>query len=121
MTWGFGASGVLGHGSTLSYQEPRIVEALATYCITYIEAGAYHNAALTSDGAVFTWGRGDVNQLGVKQSKMMKDDMGYASLFPKIVEDLLQVKVCQVACGEAHTMALDTDGNVHSFGWGEDG
>ena len=61
MTWGFGASGALGHGNTLSYTEPKIVDELANHCMAYIECGAYHNAAVTVDGDVFTWGRGDVN------------------------------------------------------------
>jgi alpha-tubulin suppressor-like RCC1 family protein len=61
MTWGFGASGALGHGSTLSYTEPRILETMASYVVTNIEAGAYHNAVVTMEGTVFTWGRGDVN------------------------------------------------------------
>jgi alpha-tubulin suppressor-like RCC1 family protein len=47
--------------------------------------------------------------------------MGYVALYPKIVDDLLATKICQVACGEAHTIVLDNKGDVYSFGWGEDG
>ena len=121
MTWGFGASGALGHGNTLSYTEPKIVDELANHCMAYIECGAYHNAALTVDGEMFTWGRGDVNQLGITFSQLVKDDMGYFALYPQPVEDLQGTPIKSLACGEAHTMALDTNGRVHCFGWGEDG
>ena len=47
--------------------------------------------------------------------------MGYFALYPQPVEDLHGTPIKSLACGEAHTMALDTNGRVHCFGWGEDG
>lgn len=59
MTWGYGASGVLGHGDLDSVTNPTFVEGLID--IVYCEAGAYHNMVVQSSGKVFAWGRSDAN------------------------------------------------------------
>lgn len=60
LTWGYGASGCLGHGDTNTYTSPTIVNSLFEEFVIYMECGGYHNAAVTEDGKLFTWGRGDV-------------------------------------------------------------
>ena len=35
---------------------------------------------------------------------------------PALVDDLLQCHVAQVSCGKEHTVALDRQGNVYSWG-----
>jgi alpha-tubulin suppressor-like RCC1 family protein len=47
--------------------------------------------------------------------------MGSVSLVPMQVDYFQKInsKVVSVALGEAHTLVLDKDGNVFSFGWGE--
>ena len=61
-SWGYGASGCLGHGNYVSYTSPKLLQTgpIATQFITYIESGGYHNAAISQDGVVYTWGRADV-------------------------------------------------------------
>ena len=50
-TWGYGGSGVLGHGNYVSYTKPKIVIAgLQTKFIVYCESGSYHNGVITNDG-----------------------------------------------------------------------
>ena len=50
-TWGYGGSGVLGHGNYVSYTKPKIVMAgLQTKFIVYCESGSYHNGVITNDG-----------------------------------------------------------------------
>ena len=69
------------------------------------------------------WGRGDVNQLGISFSKLTIDDIGYVALKPMKLKEISKKKVLiiSVTCGEAHTIALDSEGKMHAFGWGEDG
>lgn len=58
MTWGYGGSGVLGHGDYETQLDPKKVESLND--IVFVQAGGYHNGAIDKDGKVFMWGRGDV-------------------------------------------------------------
>lgn len=118
-TWGYGGSGALGHGNTSSLITPMMIEELIKYSCIYIECGAYHNAVLTTEGDVYVWGRGDVNQLGVPQGELSKDDMGWVALSPMKLE--CEEKFKGLGCGEAHTLLLDVNGCVWSSGWGEDG
>jgi len=62
VSWGYGASGCLGHGDYISYTQPELVSAggLNTHSIAFVTCGGYHNAAMTDSGKVFTWGRADV-------------------------------------------------------------
>ncbi|OMJ93787.1 hypothetical protein SteCoe_3236 [Stentor coeruleus] len=123
MTWGYGGSGCLGHGNTQSYKIPTIVNSIFQENILYIECGGYHTIAINDEGETFAWGRGDVNQLGIPFSKLIKDDIGHVSLRPKKIKNFLIEKlfVKDIACGEAHTLLLDAEGRVFSFGWAEYG
>ena len=121
MTWGYGASGCLGQGDTNSYSFPKLLEGLSN--IKYAEAGGYHNLAVSSIGEVYAWGRGDANQLGLTAKKLQKDEIGHLSLKPIKVIYFTQndIEVKSVACGEAHSLVLDSNGTVYSFGLGQQG
>jgi X-linked retinitis pigmentosa GTPase regulator len=122
-TWGYGASGCLGHGDTNSYSTPTTVADLKGTVVVYMECGGYHTAAITQQGELYVWGRGDVHQLGVPMRHLSKDEMGYVALRPTLVEEFNRTKkkLRGVACGEAHTLVLDSEGSVYAFGWAEDG
>lgn len=61
-TWGYGASGCLGHGNYISYTQPKLITGgdIQQKFIVYCEAGGYHNGCLDIDGNLYTWGRADV-------------------------------------------------------------
>lgn len=120
-TWGYGASGCLGHGDTNSHAVPRLVQSLSE--IQYIDCGGFHTAVVSEKGELWTWGRADVHQLGLPAKRLLKDDMGYVALVPTRVDEFVKrgKAIRGVACGEAHTLALDSDGRLYSFGWAEDG
>ncbi|KAG2976632.1 hypothetical protein PC118_g13336 [Phytophthora cactorum] len=80
-SWGCSTYGKLGRASEglLDMVQPRQVDAVWTgwamdmksrlssgerYVVRRIAAGKDHSLAISSDGAVFTWGRGDSGQLG---------------------------------------------------------
>ncbi len=46
------------------------------------------------------------------------DENGFVVLKPKMIEYFNYKKVKQVALGEAHSLVLDKEGQVYSFGWG---
>ncbi|XP_038941426.1 serine/threonine-protein kinase Nek8 isoform X4 [Rattus norvegicus] len=59
MTFGSGSNGCLGHGSLTDISQPTIVEALLGYEMVQVACGASHVLALSADGELFAWGRGD--------------------------------------------------------------
>lgn len=69
VSWGYGASGSLGHGNFVSYTQPKFITlgGLENKKVSYVEAGGYHSGAITEDGELYMWGRGDIGQLGVEQ------------------------------------------------------
>ena len=82
---------------------------LADNVVTKIAFGAYHVAAVTSDGICLTWGRGNSGQLGRGQV-CSEDGIGKITILDGLVAD--------IACGESHTVALTKKGEVYSWGGG---
>ena len=60
-----------------------------------------------------TCGRGDLGCLGHGDWKDVHK--------PMLVQALLNYDACVVSCGEAHAMALMSDGNIFAWGCGRDG
>ena len=91
VSWGYGASGSLGHGDYVSYTQPKLVTAggLNSHKIVHATCGGYHNAAITDQGSLFMWGRADVGQLGLPESYLQSDDMGKVCTYPKEVPKYL--------------------------------
>jgi len=63
-SWGRGYSGKLGHGDVQEQLLPKKVEALVGQRVVAVSAGLLHSLAITADGAVLTWGKGDDGCLG---------------------------------------------------------
>ena len=72
-----------------------------------------HSMLLTVDGQVLSFGWGGDGRLGHGNKQQQ--------LVPKRIAALEGVRVCQVAAGDKHSMLLTADGQVLSFGAGEDG
>jgi len=58
-SWGFGGFGKLGHGDERNQLLPKKVEALAGHRVAAVSAGHAHSLAITANGGVFAWGKGD--------------------------------------------------------------
>jgi len=61
-----------------------------------------------SGGVLYTWGHGDVGQLGLGTA--------LHSIYPAVVEALVGVEIVAVAAGEFHAAAVSANGEV--FTWG---
>ncbi|XP_015606913.1 E3 ubiquitin-protein ligase HERC2 isoform X2 [Cephus cinctus] len=114
-SWGEGDDGKLGHGNRVSFDRPKLIEALLGMEIVDIACGGLHSAAITSAGCLYTWGKGRYGRLGHGDS----DDQ----LKPKLVVALQGYKVVDVACGsgDAQTLCVTDDDNVWSWGDGDYG
>eukprot|EP00753_Platysulcus_tardus_P014506 PLAT4383.2.p1 GENE.PLAT4383.2~~PLAT4383.2.p1 ORF type:complete len:552 (+),score=129.47 PLAT4383.2:26-1681(+) len=62
---------------------------------------------------VYSWGRGEDGQLGLGDTN--------DQCLPVFVEALKDKDVRQVACGSGHTVVLSVDGEVFTWGRGDDG
>ncbi|KAM0894961.1 hypothetical protein ACQ4PT_024124 [Festuca glaucescens] len=65
-TWGAGTDGQLGDGGFQDHHlpQPLLLPPPCRGRVSFVAAGGAHAIALTSDGEVFTWGRGTHGQLG---------------------------------------------------------
>ncbi|CAN9498636.1 unnamed protein product [Ophioblennius macclurei] len=110
--WGRNDVGQLGLGDGADRTAPTAVRSLDGKRTTEVGCGLEHAAALTEDGAVFTFGGGRHGQLG---HNSLRDEPR-----PRLVAELWGSKVVAVACGSHHTLAL-TRRSLYSFGRGGEG
>ncbi|XWS47508.1 hypothetical protein CRYUN_Cryun14cG0158300 [Craigia yunnanensis] len=82
--WGYNEYGQLGRGVTSEgLQGARVISAYAKFLdeapelvkITQVSCGEYHTAAISEKGEVYTWGLGNMGQLG--QSSFQSGDKSY--------------------------------------------
>ena len=73
----------------------------------------YHSLAITTDGAVWSWGVGLFGQLGHGDAQNQ--------LLPKKVEAFAGRCVAAVSAGDFHSLALTADGAFLTWGEGETG
>ncbi|KAL5011340.1 hypothetical protein ScPMuIL_009891 [Solemya velum] len=114
-SWGEGDDGKLGHGNRSPCDRPRVIESLRGKEIVNIAAGGAHSACITSNGELYTWGKGRYGRLGHGDS----EDQAR----PKLVEALKGYRVTDVACGsgDAQTLCITDDDSVWSWGDGDYG
>ena len=129
-TWGEGSFYALGHGDRECQRAPRELETFRrdNRVVLRVACGVWHTAAIvaavgntirkvpvvadddefdTVDGELFTWGDGESGQLGIR-------GVEEASV-PTATSDQLGKpgsEVCNVSCGQHHTVALTSKGDV---------
>lgn len=115
LTWGFGGDwykggGQLGHGSLDSLSKPKYIEWLREYGakIKSVSCGNSHTIFLTTDGEVLSCGVGEYGRLGTGSSSN--------STTPSSLSSLLNETIVQVAAGNSHSIALDKNGNMYTWG-----
>lgn len=87
--------------------EPTYVDALRGVGVRQIACGSGHTVVLTTEGEVYTWGRGDDGRLG-------HGDNGWKYV-PRITQSLAGQVVCQVTCGSYHTAAVTGNGDLYTW------
>lgn len=106
-TWGRGEDGQLGLGDTSDQDEPTYVDALRGVGVWQIACGSGHTVVLSTEGEVYTWGRGDDGRLG-------HGDNGWKYV-PRITRSLAGQVVTQVTCGSYHTAAVTGNGDLYTW------
>lgn len=115
-TWGKGKYYELGNGESVDeVEEPTKVEGISD--VIQVECGKHHTLALTRDGRVYSWGWGGNFFSAGCLGHSSRDDCPE----PTLVEALADVEIEQIAVGDYHCLALDTQGQAYSWGRGESG
>ena len=112
-SWGAGAYGAHGQGNTADSWLPVLVEGLSD--VGSIACGTNHCMAVTKEGGVYAWGQNNHKQLGLGAAagECKETDM------PMKVDGL--AGVVAMACGKAHSLAVDKDGAAYAWGRGNNG
>jgi alpha-tubulin suppressor-like RCC1 family protein len=122
LTCGLGEGGVLGHSNSKSCSYPKTILSMTKIPFSSIVSGAFHSLALTPSGSLFVWGRGEGGQLGLDPEDLQKSGQDLFIDSPTRVQGVLSdLKIIQVASGEAHNLALTSQGKVFAWGWGSNG
>ena len=102
---------------------PTIVSRLQHIKIKSIACGSAHTLALSSNGDVYSWGGSGCGQLGHSNiSQFPKDLDNFPYLpFPKLIESIKDITICDIACGKSHSVAIDNGGKVYTWGAGGSG
>jgi len=131
-TWGEGSFHALGHGDRESQRAPRVLNAFTAdgRVVLRVSCGVWHTAAVVAprgrepsrvaaassdidgnldvlDGEVFTWGDGESGQLGVRGAETAST--------PTLASGQIGQpgsEVCHVSCGQHHTVALTSKGDL---------
>ncbi|XP_028033518.1 probable E3 ubiquitin-protein ligase HERC2 [Bombyx mandarina] len=107
-SWGDGDFGKLGRGGSDGCAVPMNIERLNSLGVVQVECGAQFSLALTRDGEVWTWGKGDYFRLGHGCDAHVRR--------PTLVEALRGRRVVHVAVGALHCLAVTSDHQVWAWG-----
>ena len=117
--WGFNDDGELGNGNTSGSLVPLPVlasGALAGKQIAALAAGQYHTLALCSDGTLVAWGYNNHGQLGNNSTLFSTKPVAIGGLGA-----LAGKTPAIIRAGDAHSLALCTDGSLATWGWNSHG
>ncbi|WP_303968692.1 Ig-like domain-containing protein [Sporosarcina ureae] len=111
-TWGSNTFKQLGHSPKNAINEnPEMISGLSN--IVAIAAGDYHSLAVDDNGHVWSWGRNKYGQVGMKPDKMGE------TIVPERIASLNGI--IAVSAGSEHSVALQDNGNVWTWGSNEYG
>lgn len=90
--------------------------------IVQVACGDHHTICLNKLGEVFVWGgnfkgkRGDNPESRPVKETLKNGKKMYDLHVPCRIQSLIGKRIVQIACGQAHSLALDYAGVVYSWG-----
>ncbi|OLY85464.1 Protein pim1 [Smittium mucronatum] len=114
--WSWGCNDQKALGRSGDEYVPMPVEGVDDLVFVKVACGDSISVALTNDGSVYTWGtyRSSEGIMGYSDETKIQD-------LPKKMAILSNVKICDIATGVDHVLALSTTGDVFCWGNGQQG
>jgi alpha-tubulin suppressor-like RCC1 family protein len=109
--WGDNTYGQIGNGSVAGTVGLPIMQT-TLLGITAVATGYFHSVALDTMGKVYTWGWATSGQLGTSTATTTGTPVS-----PSSYGSLVGKPAVAIAAGYAHTLALDSTGHVHTWGY----
>ena len=109
MACGMNTYGTLGLGDTVLRRNTFTVVA-GLGGVMDIDAGEHHSIAVTTEGGLYTWGRGQVTGHGDDEPRLVPTKVTGGGIGEAVV--------VQVAAGGYHSIALTTSGELYAWGDG---
>jgi len=97
------------------------IEAFRGKTITQVSAGLQHSLALESNGSLYAFGRADSGQLGNSSKQPKAGDLAELPVSIYLVENQPNPPITKIASGDYMNLALTGDGDVYSWGYGDNG
>ncbi|RMA47257.1 hypothetical protein CI603_01220, partial [Bifidobacterium sp. wkB338] len=117
-SWGSNGDGRLGRtpSSTTPADRPGIVDPPdGVTSFTQASAGKLFSIAIGSDGNLYSWGNNDSGQLGRDTSTTPENKPGKVSI-PESDQNIIQA-----SAGQSYCLAIDSHGNLYSWGNNDSG
>ncbi|HEX4126751.1 MAG TPA: MBG domain-containing protein [Acidimicrobiales bacterium] len=111
--WGDGNLGALGQGDQKASSTPLEVPLPSGVMASAIAAGGRFGMAIGSDGNLYSWGDGDMGELGNGTLTL--------SLHPVVVEMPTGVTASVISAGDDHALAIGSNDLLYSWGLNTDG
>ncbi len=98
---------MLGHGNELDRDSAAIIDRFPNTnrdCTQMVDiaCGKYYSMAISDEGRVYSWGRGESGVLGHGNKNNLSS--------PVLIESLLSTKIIGISCGVNHTAAISGNG-----------
>lgn len=113
-SWGENTNGELGDGSTVNRNVPTQIGTSTNWAS--ISTKWDHTLALQKNGTLWGWGYNIWDQLGISAASL-----GYAYYAITPTQIGIATDWAMVSTGEAHSMAIKTDGSLWAWGTSEHG
>ncbi|KAJ6707342.1 REGULATOR OF CHROMOSOME CONDENSATION [Salix viminalis] len=105
--------GELGHKVDMNVSSPTIVESLDGFLVKSVACGEYQTCALTDSGELYVWGENKYSA-----NLVCEERSGSHWLPRQISGPLAGVSISNVACGDWHTAAVSSSGQLFTYGDG---
>jgi len=120
-TWGYNYHGQLGDNTTTDRDTPTDITSQfglnGEETMISVSLGAYHSAALSSEGRLFVWGWNNYGQLGNGTTTDQMTPTNITSQFSLNAEET----ITRVFLGDYHSSAITSEGRVFTWGYNSKG